>query len=101
MYGKITPLFRKYIFKALLLLAVLWVGGSLLFSRNGIITHYRLEKNNELLRKQIDSLELEIQRTIAENERLQNDTLAIEAMARKKFGYTKPGETPYIFKDKE
>ncbi len=98
LYGKIAPLFRSFLWKALLLLALLWVGGSLLFSRNGIITHFRLENENQNTQNSIDSLELEIQRTTKSIELLQSDTFAIESIARTKFGYTLPGEETYIFK---
>lgn len=71
-----------------------------LFSNYGLVNRLRLEQRKAELNEEItlrkksqDSLQKAI-------ERLENDSLEIERLAREKYGMKKPGEKVFIIKEK-
>ncbi len=71
-----------------------------LFSNYGLVNRLRLEQRKAELNEEItlrkksqDSLRKAI-------ERLENDSLEIERLAREKYGMKKPGEKVFIIKEK-
>ncbi len=67
-----------------------------LFSSYGLISRWQLASEQSSLQSQIQSLrrtEDSLRSTIYT---LQHDTLAVERLARERYGYVRPGERVYI-----
>jgi cell division protein FtsB len=91
----------KFTLRALILGVVLWVLGSVIFTKNGVWKQQTLESDNIELQKRIDSLKLLINQTQDDIHKLQNDTFYLEEIARTRYGYTKKGERVFIIKEKK
>lgn len=69
------------------------------FSQNGLYTRIKLENEISELENNIQSKKENILDLQREKKLLKKDTLAIEKVAREKYGYVKEGEKTYIITD--
>ena len=87
----------KIVVRSLLALLVLYLLGRLLLGQNGLLHQMQIQKQNEELSSDIDSLEIILQKKKKEHDRLLHDTLYIEEIARTRFGMSRPGEVVFQF----
>jgi cell division protein FtsB len=86
---------RRVIVGALIALPVL---GYVLFGSHGVVQRFRLEREKEVLKAEIEAAQKENERLRAESKALDGDMKAIEKVAREKYGMAREGETVYRIK---
>ncbi len=97
--------FKKIIpksFGGLLLLIIFIIGIVFLaFNSKGIIKYYQLKKNIDSLNVQIKNIQNENKKLVSENDSLEKKIPAkIEQVAREKYGYSKKNETKIKIEEK-
>lgn len=82
-----------------LIIAFIYAIGNLLLGQNGMIAQYRIQKKNESLVYEIDSLHALLQARKVEAKQLKRDSSVMEAAIRTQFGYSRKGEKVFLFLD--
>lgn len=87
---------RKVIL-VVLIIAFVYALGNLFLGQNGLFAQYRIQKRNESLVYEIDSLHALLQARKAEVKLLKRDSFTMEAAIRTQFGYSRKGEKVFLF----
>lgn len=74
-------------------LGILIVG---VFSRYGLLTRWRVERRYEELQQRYHALLRQIDSLRHRIDRVQNDPIELERLARERYGMVRPGETLYV-----
>lgn len=79
-----------------LLVAIVWVGISLLYQQGGLLHRSQLQTRTDELRQSRDQLQTEVERRLRELELIRSDDRAREEAVRSQLGLTQDGEVLYI-----
>jgi cell division protein FtsB len=87
----------KIVTRSLLAILALYLLGKLFLGHNGLIRQFQVQKENEEINLQIDSLEHLLDQKKMEKSRLLYDSLYMEQVARTRYGFSRKGEAVFQF----
>jgi cell division protein FtsB len=87
----------KILIRSLLGLLLAYLLGKLFLGQNGLLRQFQIAEENQEISLQIDSLENILKQKQQERNRLVNDSLYIEQIARTRFGFSRKGEKVFQF----
>lgn len=100
-YVQTTGTNRGTIRRKIVILVAVIAGGALLWSlvmgEMGLVKYFRMKKQEQSLRAEIDRLTADNQRLLSEVRSLKYDPAYIEVLARDKLGLARPGEIVYYY----
>ena len=84
---------RRRVFAAMIVIAVL--AGMFLFSNKGLVRRMQLSAEKQRLEQHLQELQRQQDSLRTLRDQMQNDSFAIEKVAREQYGLIRPGETVY------
>jgi len=95
-FNKLSPGEKRF-FLAICVAATLLVAGWILFSSNGVINHWALQKQLQAIQDENLKLAAENEQLKIEIEKLKSDPAYLEEVARKDYGLVKKNEIIFDF----
>ncbi|HEB01917.1 MAG TPA: septum formation initiator family protein [Nitrospirae bacterium] len=89
---------RKYVTNTALILAIVYVFGTLIFSTMGFLHYMEVKEKHSVISRELDRIEAanwQFRTSLANHK---NDTYYLEKYARENFGMSKPDELIFLYK---
>jgi cell division protein FtsB len=90
---------RRYILNTILILSLIYVFGSIIFSDMGILRYLEIQDNHEALARELNHIETQNDQISKSLRNYKTDTFYIEKYARENYGMSKPEELIFIYKE--
>jgi cell division protein FtsB len=90
---------RNYIVKTLLIISLLFVGGTLVFRDTGLLRYLELNQKQVVLEQELQLIETQNAQLKASLVQYKADSYYLEKYARENFGLSKPDELLFIYKE--